>query len=106
MGTRIAARSWVEIHQVVLTPEERAPGIPEDTSKVPLEMRVKGFLIEEAELGDMVEITTPIGRRLKGRLLEGNPAFRHDFGAPVPELLEIGRQLKELLNEGGCASEG
>ena len=28
---------WVIIHNIVLTPEERAPQVPEDTKKVSLE---------------------------------------------------------------------
>lgn len=102
MDKIVAPESWVEIHRIVLTPEERAPKIPEDTSRVPLEMRVKGFLVKEASLGEEVEIITPIGRKMKGTLLKVNPAFGHDFGAPVPELLAIGRELKELLDKGGC----
>ncbi len=35
---------WVIIHNIVLTPEERAPQVPEDTKKVSLEMWVKGFI--------------------------------------------------------------
>lgn len=100
MDRVIAANSWVEIHRIILAPNERAPKIPEDTRAVPLEMRVKGFLKREAELGQEVEIITPIGRHLKGALLQVNPPFGHDFGAPVPELLEIGRELKELLERG------
>jgi len=34
---------WVQIQVTILHPEERAPQVPEDTKKVPLEMRVKGF---------------------------------------------------------------
>ena len=31
---------WVLTHTIVLTPAERAPQVPEDTHKVPLEMWV------------------------------------------------------------------
>lgn len=100
MDKKVPANSWVEIHQILLQPEERAQGIPEDTSKVPLELRVKGFLLKEALPGDIVKIKTPIGRQLEGRLIEANPIFRHHFGAPVPELLAIGPELKEILKRG------
>ena len=29
---------WVRIHSVVLSPDQRAPQVPEDTAGVPLEM--------------------------------------------------------------------
>ncbi|WP_305908070.1 2-amino-4-oxopentanoate thiolase subunit OrtA [Methylomarinum sp. Ch1-1] len=88
---------WVEIHTIVLHPGERAPQIPEDTAKIPLEMRVKGFLIEPARLGDQAQIVTAAGRRLRGRLDAINPAYRHGFGAPIPELSTIGQELRALL---------
>ncbi len=92
---------WVRIHNVVLQVGERANNIPEDTQKVPLEMWDKGFLInEKAEIGDIVEVETYIGRRIEGKLIEVNPYYDHDFGRAVPELLYIGRQARELLEEG------
>ena len=35
---------WVQIHNIVLTPEERSSALPEDTKSHPLEMWVKGYL--------------------------------------------------------------
>jgi sulfur transfer protein SufE len=32
---------WVQVYRVVLEAGERAPQVPEDTAKVPLEMKVK-----------------------------------------------------------------
>ena len=91
---------WVQIHIVVLQPEERSDRLPEETSSVPLEMWAKGFLLnEEARLGDSVEIETEIGRRLQGSLSAVNPGYTHSFGAPIPELLQAGRQLRSLLRE-------
>ena len=50
---------WVQIHIDVLKPEERATNIPEDTRCVPLEMWVKGRLVNEsADLGDTVSVVT------------------------------------------------
>ena len=92
---------WVRIHKIVLNVGERAPNIPEDTQSVPLEMWDKGFLLnDEAKIGDQVEIETYIGRRVTGNLLEVNPFWDHDYGKAVPELLYIGRQARELLEEG------
>lgn len=89
---------WVRIHNIVLNPEDRSPNLPEDTKKVPLEMWDKGFLLNEgANIGDMVEVESYIGRKVEGKLVEVNPFYDHDFGKCVPELLYIGRQLKGYL---------
>lgn len=93
---------WVRIHNVVLEVGQRATSIPEDTQNVPLEMWVKGFLLDEgANIGDKVKIETYIGRTVEGDLLEVNPYYKHDFGKCVPELLYIGRQARELLAKDG-----
>lgn len=88
---------WVKIHSIVLKPEERAPQVPDDTKLVPLETWVKGFLQEDAELGDLVKVETYTGRFVEGTLVETAPTFRHSFGENVPELLQIGKQLREIL---------
>ena len=91
---------WVQVHMVVLQPEERSARVPRETSEVPLEMWAKGFLQEkEARLGDHVEIETEIGRRLRGSLSAVNPGYSHSFGDPIPELLQVGRQLRNLMRE-------
>lgn len=92
---------WVQIHQIVLKPEERAPQVPEDTKKVPLELWVKGIALHDAEIGSEVEIETVTGRRVKGELTVVNPRYKHDFGEFVPELLKVDMQLKEILFGGG-----
>lgn len=89
---------WVLIHKVVLTPEERAPQVPDDTKKVPLELWVKGHLNEEsAEIGDEVSVTTRTKRVESGTLLEVNPTYTHSFGKFVPELLTVSEQVREVL---------
>ncbi|WP_313757234.1 2-amino-4-oxopentanoate thiolase subunit OrtA [Tissierella sp.] len=93
---------WVRIHNIVLEVGERATNIPEDTQNVPLEMWVKGFLLNDsANIGDSVKVETYIGRTVEGKLLEVNPYYKHDFGKCVPELLYIGRQARELLAKDG-----
>lgn len=89
--------TWVRIHKIVLKPSERAPQVPEDTKRVPLEMWVKGFLLQDAELGDEVSIETVTGRTETGTLVEVNPYYEHDFGKCVPELLAIDKQVREIL---------
>lgn len=91
--------NWVRIHNIILKPEDRSPNLPEDTKKVSLEMWDKGFLLNEtANIGDMVEVESYIGRKVEGELVEVNPYYEHDFGKAVPELLYIGRQLRGYLD--------
>jgi hypothetical protein len=89
--------SWVQIHKIILNPSERVASLPEATRQVPLELWVKGFLSIDANLGDLVVITTITGRVESGTLLALNPSYRHDFGQFVPELLEIGRIVREQI---------
>ena len=94
------AGDWVQIHNVILSAEERASQVPEDTRQVPFEMWLKGFLVDdEAEMGQEVTIVTVTGRRIVGTLVAVNPIYPHNFGEPVPELLGIGHELRELLAE-------
>lgn len=101
MTDQVEKGTWVEIHNVVLQANERAPQVPEDTRRVPLEMRVKGFLLAPATIGEDAEIETLSGRHLRGRLAEVNPAYTHSFGSPVPELSPIGCEVRALLREKG-----
>ena len=87
---KITAGTWVEIEKIILTPEERAPTLPEDTKRVPYVLNVSGFLLEDAELGAFARVRTLIGRELEGTLKTVNPAYAHTFGKVVPELLTIG----------------
>jgi hypothetical protein len=87
--------TWVEIEQVVLTPEQRAPTLPEDTKQVPYVLRVSGFLIEPAEPDTQARIRTIIGRELSGVLKTINPSYSHSFGTVVPELLTIGTEAEK-----------
>ena len=97
MAERIAAGTWVEIHRVVLEAGRRAPQVPDDTAQVPLEMRVKGFLVTPAAPGDTAEIRTSAGRRLRGTLVAINPAYAHGFGAPIAELQAIGAEVRARI---------
>lgn len=91
---------WVQIELTILTPEQRAPQVPEDTKKVPLKARLKGFLVDEvASPGAVVTVKTPSGRLVTGTLVAVNPKYEHDFGEPVPELITIGLELRQILEE-------
>jgi hypothetical protein len=91
---------WVRIHRVVLDAAGRAPSVPEDTAKVPLEMWVKGTLLKDAEIGEEVEVETVTGRTEHGTLIEVNPYYAHDFGKFVPELIQIDKQLRKIMYGG------
>ncbi len=103
MAELVAEGVWVEVHGIVLPAGERAPQVPQDTQGVPLEMRVKGFLVAPAALGEEAEIVTQTGRRLRGRLAAVNPSYTHSFGAPIPELSGIGGEVKAILTKRGEA---
>ncbi|MFO7731671.1 MAG: 2-amino-4-oxopentanoate thiolase subunit OrtA [Spirochaetia bacterium] len=93
---------WVRIHRILMKAGQRASQVPEDTANVPLEMWDKGFLLnEKADLGDEVLIKTIIGREVLGTLIEINPAYAHSFGNCIPEILQIDRDLKALMQEVG-----
>ena len=92
--------SWVEIHRVILKAGERAPQVPEDTKVVPLEMKVRGFLLSDAGLYEQVEIRTLSGRILSGKFIKKNPGYSHSFGRPIAPLITIGPELKALLKGG------
>ena len=95
---------WVQIHINVLKPEERATNIPEDTRHVPLEMWVKGHLLNDsAEIGDTVTVRTKTGREVSGALCAVNPSFKHNFGDYIPELDTIDESVKSILF-GGTAN--
>jgi hypothetical protein len=95
---------WVLIHRNVLEPSQRAPQVPEDTKNVPLELWVKGYLQEDANVGDEVTVLTRTKRVERGTLLEANPYYKHDFGKFVPELLVVSEQVRDILF-GGAENE-
>ena len=104
MTKRAVKNTWVEIGAVVLQKDQRAPNLPDDTKQVPLEMRVKGFLLHDAEKGGEAEISTPSGRKVRGTLTEINPDYTHMFGRPIPELSPIAAEIRAILRERGDAS--
>lgn len=102
----VAGGEWVEIWNVIMEPGKRAPQVPEDTQKVPLEMRLRGFLVnEQAKLGEMVSIRTRIGRVVEGKLVTLHPRYNHTFGEPQKVLLDIGQELRTFLMIGRVGDE-
>ena len=89
---------WVRIHAIVLNAAERTAKIPEDTQKCDLQQWTKGFLQEEAaEVGDEVTVKTAVGRMVKGTLIEEGPYYTHSYGKFVPEIIDIDKQLREIM---------
>jgi hypothetical protein len=101
MSQRAIENTWVEIHKIVLEKGQRAPQVPNETQQVPLEMKVKGFLVHDATLGEEAEVITAAGRIIKGTLTAINPPYTHMFGAPIPELSTIGSEIRGILGERG-----
>ncbi|RJQ07279.1 MAG: 2-amino-4-ketopentanoate thiolase [Bacillota bacterium] len=96
---------WVLVYSIVLPPGGRAPAVPPETQAVPLEMRVKGFLVDRAAgrapaRGDVVTVRTLSGRLVAGTLLDVNPVIPPTFGSPVAELLAVGPELRGRLGGG------
>lgn len=93
---------WVRIHKVVLPADERTAKLPDDTKKVDFEMWVKGALMNEtAEIGDTVQVETAVGRIEEGTLIEVGPYYTHSYGKFVPEIIEIDKKLREIMDFGG-----
>lgn len=92
---------WVRIHRVVLNADERTAKLPEDTQKCDLQMWVKGYLQNDAEIGDEVEVITATDRIEKGTLIEEDPYYTHSYGKFVPEIVEIDRRVREIMKFGG-----
>jgi len=88
---------WVEISQIVLQPNERAPGLPPDTAVLPHTLRTSGVAQEAGEIGMTISIRTLAGRLISGELVEINPSCRHDFGRCVPELLQTRLRLQAMM---------
>lgn len=98
MSSVIRKGSLVDIKITILKAGERAEQVPKDTAGVDMVMKVKGILSEDTQMGSECTVTTAIGRLITGTLIEENPAYSHQFGPPIPELLPIGRELREILS--------
>lgn len=84
----VAKGTWVEVERVVTRVGER-PGVLRDPRTANV-VRVSGFLLEDAELGQQVRIRTIVGNEHSGKLRIENPGYGHSFCNTFPELLRIG----------------
>ena len=81
--------TYVRIRKILLNPNERSDNLPKETKQVPYKMWVKGYLLKEADLFDLVSIKTITGRTESGILKEVETPYKHNYGDFVPELLKV-----------------
>jgi hypothetical protein len=94
---RARSGDWVEVERTILDPSQRSKNLPPETAEKPLLMWVKGFALADGALGDEMTVETMTGRRVSGRLSAINPGYFHTFGRPIPELVHVGKDLRERL---------
>ena len=92
----IPAGTRVEVRYTLLDAGERAPGIPDDTARLPYEVRVRGVLDEPAGRGERATVVTATGRRVAGVIEQVDPADTHTFGRPGPALAAAIQAIGEL----------
>lgn len=80
---------YVRIRRTLLQPEDRSSNLPEETTLVPYKMWVKGYLQEDSDLFDIVDVKTTTGRIETGRLKEASPTYKHNYGDFVDEALKL-----------------
>ncbi len=91
--------SYVRIRKTLLKPGERSQNLPKETSLVPFKMWVKGFLQDDADLFDIVTVKTITGRFETGRLKETSPAYKHNYGDFISEILKINDIIRSDMED-------
>jgi 2-amino-4-ketopentanoate thiolase alpha subunit len=92
--SKIPKGTWVEVERTLVSADRRLPVRTLDPTKLPSYMvRVSGFLLEDAELGQQVRIRTIMGKVHIGKLRIQSPSYGHSFGHTVPELMRPSRTL-------------
>jgi len=91
----ITKGSYVRIEKVILQASERTAKIPDETKATPFKMWTKGFLQEDAKIGEQVTIITKSNRKDTGTLVEVNPSYTLGYGNYLPEMTEIDMIIKE-----------
>lgn len=90
--SNIPKGTWVEVERILLGGGRYPTGRQLDPAVVPAyTVRVSGFLLEDAELGQQVRIRTIHGKLQAGKLRIQSPSYGHSFAHTVPELLKVGR---------------
>jgi 2-amino-4-ketopentanoate thiolase alpha subunit len=94
-----ATGDWIEVQCTFIEAADRSEGLPPETADKALLEWVKGFAQAEAVLGRRVTVRTMTGRLVTGRLSCVNPGYFHTFGQPIPELRNVGIDLRTRLDE-------
>ena len=89
--------TWVEVEQVVLDPGERAPTLPEDTREVPYVLRVSGFLLEDAGLGEPARRAVGFAGVTRNSLVVLPLALALPAGFEVAPFAVVTQTMVELL---------
>jgi len=90
--SKIPKGTWVEVERTLFSADHRTPSRPLDPANVPSYLvRVSGFLVEDAELGQQVRIRTITGKIYVGKLRIESPSYGHSFAHTMPELMPTGR---------------
>jgi hypothetical protein len=90
--SKIPKGTWVEVERTLVSADRRLPVRPLDPAKLPSYLvRVSGFLLEDAELGQQVRIRTITGKVHIGKLRIQSPSYGQSFGHTVPELMRPSR---------------
>ncbi len=101
----IKAGTWVELSRVVLESAQRPAHVPDDTRATDFILRVRGFLLDDAEVGGPARVRTLADRVIEGILADASPRFVHDFGSAVPELLQVGVEVRDELRRLSAGSK-
>jgi len=89
----IEKHTYVEVKSIILETDERSGNLPMDTKEVPLVMKIKGYLLEPAHIGDPVQILTMTKRIETGVLVKAHPSYTHSFG----QFIQIIQDVKEII---------
>lgn len=91
--------TWVEVEEIVLTPQDRATNIPDETKKTPLKCWIRGKCLSDSELGNEVQVETNVGRIARGTIVDIEPGYYHTYGKYVEEISNIGKQAREMISQ-------
>lgn len=91
--------TWVEVEEMVLSPEDRSTIIPEETKRTPLKSFIRGKCLSDCELGEEVQVETNVGRIAKGIIVDIEPGYYHTYGKYVEEISNIGKQAREIISK-------
>ena len=100
---KVRKDTWVRVRRVVLEVGQRTGRIPDETKNVPFVMWGKGYLMQDANLGEEVTVLTRTGRLETGVLEEVFPQYELNYGKFVPELMYVGDNARKMLFGGGCS---